>query len=85
MEPATGGWIQRGRNVTLQNLTRALALVYRIRLRDRRKQRLRIRVEGSLEKRLAGRKFRVPTKLHDRYAIADVSNDGEIMGDVEIS
>src|SRR6202051_4127560 len=70
-------------NLALQS--DALPLHFWIRDRDRRQQRLGIRVQRRGIKLARGRGLDDAAEIHDGHALADMLDDRQIMGDEEIS
>ena len=61
-----------------------LALAARDRLRVRREQGHRVRVQRPAEELLGGRQLDDLAEVHDRDPVGDVADDGEVVGDEEV-
>ena len=81
-EAAAGGRVDRARDVALEH--DPLVLAARDRLRVRREERHRVRVERPAEELLRGRQLDDLAEVHHRDSVGDVADDGEVVGDEEV-
>src|SRR6185437_5751139 len=82
-EPAAGRWVRRVRNVALQHDALSPAPVRRIFDRDRRQQRLCVRVRRALEDVVSRPDLDDLSEIHHRDAVGDVTDEREVVGDEE--
>src|SRR5713226_9284925 len=83
-EPTARRWIDRRGDVTLEDHALPRSLDERIRDRNRRKQRTRVRVARTPVELLAGRNLHDLAEVHDRDAVGDVFHDREVVRDEEV-
>jgi hypothetical protein len=81
VEPATRGRVDRARYVTCKDDALTASLEHRIRNRNSRQQRLRIRVASVFEENVSGPQLNDLAELHDRDARRDVADYGKVVGD----
>ena len=76
--------IRRAREIAFQDDSAPRSLLARIRQWDGRKQCLCIRMSGHTENAIHLSDLRNLAEIHDRHAICDVPDDGQIVGDEKV-
>ena len=84
MEPAAARRVDRARHVPLEHDPLALRGQVRIRHRDGREQRLRVRHDRPLVQLLGRRQLHELAEIHDGDPVADVADDAEVVGDEDV-
>ena len=84
VEAASRGRCGRRRDVALEHDALALALALRVRHRDRREERLGVGVLRALVHLVGRALFDDAAEVHHRDAVADVTDEREVVGDEEV-
>ena len=84
VEHAARGRVHGAGHVAGEDDPLALPLHLRVRHGHRGQERLRVRVERVLVELVAIGQLHHPAQVHDADAVADVADDGEVVGDEQV-